>query len=92
MSARSARKWDEPEYVTGIVKNVELKMSGAAALRVQMTALGKHAGPTMMLMYKVCENGSCEFMGVIQGTRCLDHPDRGGLGFTPMAGSRYLHS
>ena len=49
-----------------------------------MTELGKTTGPEVLIRFKICQAAKTDWVGWIIGARCIDCPERGGLGFIPM--------
>ena len=53
-------------------------------MAVNMTELGKTTGPEVLIRFKICQAAKTDWVGWIIGARCIDCPERGGLGFIPM--------
>lgn len=79
--------WPRPEEVTRIKRGATVPIIGAAVLRVQMTELGKHTGPEVLLRCKVFKAGVSDWHGIIMGAAALDCTEQGGLGHRVTSGA-----
>ena len=61
-----------------------MPLLGSVVMLVRMTELGKTTGPEVSIRLKICKSGFTDWVGFIIGARCIDCPERGGLGFIPL--------
>ena len=49
-----------------------------------MTELGKKTGPVIHARFKICPNGTTDWVPIVLGARSIDCVERGGLGHSPL--------
>ena len=61
-----------------------MPLLGAVVLAIQMTELGKNTGPVIYARFKICPNGTTDWVPIVLGARSIDCVERGGLGHSPL--------
>ena len=81
---KKLEKWKHREALRGVAGGASVPLLGSVVMAVQMLELGKDTGPEVLIRFKICKSGTTDWVGWILGARCIDCPERGGLGFVPL--------
>jgi len=81
---KNLEKWEHEEALRGVAGGKSVPLLGSVVMAVKMVELGKDTGPEVLISFKICKSGSTDWVGWIIGARCIDCPERGGLGFVPL--------
>ena len=74
-------RFQKDEKADGIAKEAPVALVGAAVLQVDFTTRDGKPGPRKWIRFKIFEEGSTDWPGLILCARTLDRPKLGGLGF-----------
>ena len=81
---KKLEKWEHKEALRGVAGGASVPLLGSVVIAMNMVELGKDTGPEVLIRFKICKSGSTDWVGWIIGARCIDCPERGGLGFVPL--------
>ena len=87
---KALEKWKHREGLRGVAGGANVPLIGAAVVAVNLLEVGKPDGPgkEVRIRFKICALGSTDWVGWIVGARCIDCPERQGLGFIPLENNR----
>ena len=81
---KNLEEWKHQEALRGVAGGAAVPLLGSVVIGVTMLEIGKNDGPIVNIRFKICKGGSTDWVGWIIGARCIDCPERGGLGFIPL--------
>ena len=76
-------RWKDKQELSGIAGGATVPRLGAVVLRMGFRELGSNKLKEFNARFKICKQGTTEWVPIILGGRAIDCPERGGLGFVP---------
>ena len=68
----------------GVAGKSKVPLLGTVVVAMNLLEIAKNTGPEVLTRFKICKQGTTDWVGWILGARALDCPERGGLGFIPL--------
>ena len=75
--------WPKKEAVAGISKGSQVPLLGSVVLQFMLEEIGTQKPHTVRAKFKICAQGTTDWVPIILGARAQDCVERGGLGIEP---------